>query len=59
MLLDKIGDELTLGETEGPTRAVPVNLHAKELSGWPQITKSEVGRELMNDRVQFGGILAS
>jgi hypothetical protein len=38
---------------------IPMNLYAQELSGRAQITKPEVGRELLNDKVDFHTIFAS
>ena len=53
MLLEEIGNVLALGEAEATIGTIPVNLHAKELSGGPQISQFEVLRQLLNNGVNL------
>ena len=36
-----------------------MNLQAQKLSGRPKITEFEVGRQLLNERIKIGSLLAS
>ena len=59
MVLEKIGDELSLGNGQSEVGTIPVNFQAQKLSGRPQVTEFEVGRQLLNKRIKIGSLLAS
>ena len=49
MFLDKIRDELALGDGELMIGTIPVDFNAQELSGRPQISQFEVLGEFLDD----------
>jgi hypothetical protein len=49
MLLDEIGDKLTLGDGEVTIGTIPVDFYAQELCGRSQISQFEVLGEFLDD----------
>ena len=48
MVLKEIGDVLTLGEKKAMIGTISMDFKTQELSGWPQITKLEVLRQILD-----------
>ena len=49
MLLEEIGDELTLRDGKAMIGAIPLDLDAQQLCGGPEISQLEVLGELFNN----------